>query len=142
MNNSDFDVRWKQRFSNFKKALIQLEDAVVLSQQRQLTQLEKQGVIQAFEFTHELAWNVLKDFLEDQGEQSIKGSKDATRAAFKVSLIKDGEQWMAMIQSRNLSSHTYDEETAESLVTAIVNDYFPLFKVLKSEMEDLKNECR
>ena len=142
MNNLDFDVRWKQRFSNFKKALIQLEDAVVLSQQRQLTQLEKQGVIQAFEFTHELAWNVLKDFLEDQGEQSIKGSKDATRAAFKVSLIADGEQWMAMIQSRNLSSHTYDEETAESLVTAIINDYFPLFKVLKSEMEDLKNECR
>jgi len=142
MNNSDYDVRWKQRFSNFKKALIQLEDAVVLSQQRQLTKLEKQGVIHAFEFTHELAWNVLKDFLEDQGEQNIKGSKDATRAAFKVSLITDGEQWMAMIQSRNLSSHTYDEETAESLVTAIVNDYFPLFKVLKSEMEDLKNECR
>lgn len=77
----------------------------------------------------------------DQGEQSIRGSKDATRAAFKVSLIADGEQWMAMIQSRNLSSHTYDAETAELLVTAIVNDYFPLFKVLKSEMEDLKNKC-
>jgi len=142
MNNSDYDVRWKQRFSNFKKALIQLEDAVILSQQRQLTSLEKQGVIQAFEFTHELAWNVLKDFLEDQGEQNIKGSKDATRAAFKVSLITDGEQWMSMIQSRNISSHTYDEETAESLVLAIINDYFPLFKVLKSEMEGFKNEYR
>jgi len=142
MNNSDYDVRWKQRFSNFKKALIQLEDAVILSQQRQLTNLEKQGVIQAFEFTHELAWNVLKDFLEDQGEQNIKGSKDTTRAAFKVSLITDGEQWMSMIQSRNISSHTYDEETAESLVLAIINDYFPLFKVLKSEMEGFKNEYR
>ena len=142
MNNSDYDVRWKQRFSNFKKALIQLEDAVILSQQRQLTNLEKQGVIQAFEFTHELAWNVLKDFLEDQGEQNIKGSKDATRAAFKVSLITDGEQWMSMIQSRNISSYTYDEETAESLVLAIINDYFPLFKVLKSEMEGFKNEYR
>ncbi len=137
MNGSNVDVRWQQRFSNFKKALIQLEDAVVLSQQRNLTQLEKQGVIQAFEFTHELAWNVLKDFLEDQGEQNIKGSKDATRAAFKVSLITDGEQWMAMIQSRNLSSHTYDEATAELLVMAIINDYFPLFKVLKSEMESV-----
>lgn len=82
MNNSD-DVRWKQRFSNYKKALSQLEAAVKLSQQRALTPLEKQGVIQAFEFTHELAWNVLKDFLEDQGEQRIKGSKDATRAALK-----------------------------------------------------------
>jgi len=130
MNNFD-DVRWKQRFSNFKKALTQLENAVELSQQRKLTQLEKQGVIQAFEFTHELAWNVLKDFLQDQGEQNIKGSKDATRAAFKVSLITASEQWMAMIQSRNISSHTYDEATAE----AIINDYFPLFIALRIEMQ-------
>jgi len=136
MNSSGLDVRWKQRFANFKKALLLLEDAVELSQQRKLTRLEKQGVIQAFEFTHELAWNVLKDFLEDPGEQHIRGSKDATRAAFKVSLITAGEQWMAMIQSRNVSSHTYDEETAESLVTTIINDYFPLFQVLKLEMEN------
>jgi len=137
MNNSSIDVRWRQRFSNFKKALIQLEDAVELSKQRELTKLEKQGVIQAFEFTHELAWNVLKDFLEDQGEQNIRGSKDATRAAFKVSLIVDGEQWMAMIQSRNISSHTYDEKIAESLVMVIFDCYFPLFKVLEAEMESL-----
>ena len=137
MNYLDMDVRWKQRFFNFNKALIQLEDAVMLSQQRELTQLEKQGIIQAFEFTHELAWNVLKDFLEDQGNQNIRGSKDATRAAFKVSLITEGELWMAMIQSRNISSHTYDEETAESLVIAIINDYFPQFKALKSEMDNL-----
>ena len=137
MNNSGIDVRWRQRFANFKKALTQLEGAVALSQQRKLTQLEKQGVIQAFEFTHELAWNVLKDFLEDQGEQNIRGSKDATRAAFKVSLITDGEQWMAMIQSRNISSHTYDEKIAESLVAVIFEHYFPLFKTLVSEMESL-----
>jgi len=137
MNNSSIDVRWRQRFSNFKKALIQLEDAVVLGKQRELSKLEKQGVIQAFEFTHELAWNVLKDFLEDQGEQNIRGSKDATRAAFKVSLIIDGEQWMAMIQSRNISSHTYDEKIAESLVMVIFNCYFPLFKALEAEMESL-----
>lgn len=135
MSNLDDDVRWKQRFSNFKKALNQLEGAVELSQQRKLTSLEKQGVTHAFEFTHELAWNVLKDFLVDQGEQHIKGSKDAIRAAFKVSLITEGEQWMAMIQSRNISSHTYDEETAESLVKAIITDYFPIFKGFKSTME-------
>ncbi len=134
MSEQGIDIRWKQRFSNFKKALIQLEEAVMLSEQRDLTKLEKQGVIQAFEFTHELAWNVLKDFLEDQGNQNIKGSKDATREAFKVSLITDGEKWMAMIQSRNLSSHTYDEETANSLAVAIIHDYFPLFQVLKSEL--------
>jgi len=137
MNNSSIDVRWRQRFSNFKRALIQLEDAVELGKQRELTKLEKQGVIQAFEFTHELAWNVLKDFLEDQGEQNIRGSKDATRAAFKVSLIIDGEQWMVMIQSRNVSLHTYDETIAESLVMVIFDCYFPLFKAFESEMESL-----
>jgi len=124
-------------FFNFKKALIQLEDAVVLGKQRELTKLEKQGVIQTFEFTHELAWNALKGFLEDQGEQNIRGSKDATRAAFKVSLIIDGEQWMAMIQSRNISSHTYDEKIAESLVMVIFDCYFPLFKAFEPEMESL-----
>ena len=129
------DVRWQQRFSNFKNALVQLLEAVELARQRPLSKLEKQGVIQAFEFTHELAWNVLKDFLQDQGDQTLKGSKDATRAAFKVGLIEDGERWMAMIQSRNLSSHTYDEQTAESLVTAIFNDYVPLFITLQSEMQ-------
>lgn len=132
---NDQDIRWQQRFANYKKALAQLKDAVELSKQRPLSKLEKQGVIQAFEFTRELAWNVLKDYLEDQGEQHIKGSKDVTRAAFKVELIADGEQWMTMIQSRNLSSHTYDEQTAEHLVAAIINGYFPLFEILQIEME-------
>lgn len=132
---SEQDIRWQQRFANYKKALLQLESAVTLSQQRALSHLEKQGVIQAFEFTHELAWNVLKDYLQDQGNQTIKGSKDATREAFKVGLIIDGEQWMAMIQSRNMSSHTYNESTANQLVEAIIHHYFPLFVVLQSEME-------
>jgi nucleotidyltransferase substrate binding protein (TIGR01987 family) len=132
---TDQDIRWQQRYANYKKALQQLQEAVELSEQRELSKLEKQGVIQDFEFTHELAWNMLKDFLQDQGNQSIKGSKDATRAAFKVQLITDGEEWMAMIQSLNLSSHTYDEHTAELLVEAIVKQYFPLFIELESEME-------
>ncbi|SDW04295.1 nucleotidyltransferase substrate binding protein [Nitrosomonas communis] len=129
------DVRWQQRFSSYKKALTQLRDAVTLSRQRPLSQLEKHGVIQAFEFTHELAWNVLKDFLKDQGNPTIKGAKDAIRAAFKVEMIIDGEQWMAMIQSRSISSDTYDEGTANRLVTVIINDYFPCFEDLQTEME-------
>lgn len=132
---SDQDIRWQQRFANYKRAVGQLQSAVELSQQRQLSNLEKQGVIQAFEFTHELAWNVLKDFLQDQGTQNIKGSKDATREAFKVELITNGEQWMAMIQSRNISSYTYDERTAEQLVNVIIEHYFPLFIELQTEME-------
>jgi len=121
---NDTDIRWQQRFANYKKAVGQLQSAVDLSRQRQLSNLEKQGVIQAFEFTHELAWNVLKDFLQDQGTQNIKGSKDATREAFKVELIANGEQWMAMIQSRNISSHSYDERTAEQLVNVIIERHF------------------
>lgn len=131
---NQMDVRWQQRFANFEKALTQLSSAVELAGVRELSQLEKQGVIQAFEFTHELAWNVLKDFFVDQGNQSIKGSKDATREAFKVQLIKDGENWMAMIRSRNRSSHTYDEVLAEELVHAIIKNYFPLFEEFAIEM--------
>jgi nucleotidyltransferase substrate binding protein (TIGR01987 family) len=129
------DIRWQQRFSNYKKALAQLQSAVELSEQRALSNLEKQGVIQTFEFTHELAWNMLKDYLQDQGNQNVKGPKDATREAFKVNLIADGEQWMAMIQSRNISSHTYDERTADQLVSVIIKQYFPLFVTLQTEME-------
>lgn len=130
-----YDIRWQQRFANYKKALRQLRSAVELSERRELSPLEKQGVIQAFEFTHELAWNMLKDYLQDQGNQNIKGSKDATREAFKVELIADGESWMAMIQSRNASSHTYNEHTAEELVEAIVERYYPRFEALEMEME-------
>lgn len=129
------DIRWKQRFANYKMALMQLQSAVELNNKRTLSDLEKQGVIQAFEFTHELAWNMLKDYLEDQGNQNVKGSKDATREAFKVALVKDGEQWMAMIQSRNVSSHTYNKHTAEELVDVILEQYFPLFVELQTEME-------
>lgn len=132
---NDLDIRWQQRFASYQKALLQLRNAVELSEQRALSGLEKQGVIQAFEFTHELAWNLLKDFLQDQGNQNIKGSKDATREAFKVDLIQDGEQWMAMIQSRNISSHTYDERTAEQLTNTIIHYYYPLFVALEVEME-------
>lgn len=132
---NDQDIRWQQRFANYKNALRQLQSAVELSQQRELSDLEKQGAIKAFEFTHELAWNVLKDYLQDQGFQNIRGSKDATREAFKVELIANGEQWMAMIQSRNLSSHTYNQAVAEQLMEAIAKHYFPLFVELQSEME-------
>lgn len=85
------DVRWVQRLQNYKKALIQLQDAVQISDNRELTNLESQGLIKAFEFTHELAWNVMKNYSEYQGDTTIKGSRDATRAAFKMTLISDGK---------------------------------------------------
>ena len=128
------DIRWKQRFDNFNRALHQLTLAVALSRQRPLSDLEKQGVIQAFEFVHELAWNVLKDFLEYEGIQGIVGSRSAVREAFKRGLIEDGETWMDMIEKRNLSSHTYNLEIAVALVSAIIEIYHPAFLVLQEEM--------
>ena len=88
------DIRWIQRFSNYQKALLTLAEATNLADTRVLSNLEQQGLIQGFEFTHELAWNVLKDYLEEQGFVSIIGSKNATREAFNNALIADGQSWM------------------------------------------------
>nr|VFJ56069.1 MAG: nucleotidyltransferase substrate binding protein, HI0074 family [Candidatus Kentron sp. DK] len=73
------DIRWRQRFDNYRQALARLRDAVALRQQRPLSDLEQQGLIKAFEFTHELAWNVMKDYFEYQGNTRITGSRDAIR---------------------------------------------------------------
>lgn len=121
------DIRWKQRFDNYKRALKSMTEAVELAEQRDLSRLEQQGLIQGFEFTHELAWNVLKDYLEDQGFVQIIGSKNATRTAFKNELISDGNVWMDMIKARNLSSHTYNIETAEAIVDDILKRFYSVF---------------
>jgi len=134
------DVRWVQRFNHFLKALAQLREAVELSRRRQLSKLEQQGLIQAFEFTHELAWNTLKDFLESRGVQNLYGSKDATRKAFETGLLENGAAWMDMIQSRNLTSHTYDEATAAQIAAAICNTYFAEFDALRLKLEALKKQ--
>ena len=131
------DIRWKQRLENYKKALLQLRNAVALGQERPLSELEEQGLIQAFEFTHELAWNVMKDYLYYQGNSSIMGSRDATREAFLVGLIEDGEAWMEMIKSRNQTSHTYNNEIATEIVSKIMDVYFSLFVAFQNKMERL-----
>ena len=135
------DIRWIQRFSHFTKALSQLREAVALAQERPLSRLEEQGLIQAFEFTRELAWNTLKDFLEERSVQNLYGSRDATREAFKTGLIENGEAWMNMIQSRNLTSHTYDEALAAEIASAIRATYFAEFEALGIKLEDLKKEA-
>ena len=88
------DIRWIQRAKHFDKAFSLLEEAVELARQRQLSKLEAQGLIQGFEYTHELAWNTLKDFLETRGVQALYGSRDTTRVAFRTGLIENGETWM------------------------------------------------
>ncbi|MEY4752404.1 MAG: hypothetical protein RJA44_79 [Pseudomonadota bacterium] len=135
---SDPDIRWQQRLDNYVRALAQLQAAVALSQQRPLSELEQQGLIQAFEFTHELAWNVMKDYFVYQGQSGINGSRDATRAAFAVALIEDGEGWMEMITSRNQSSHTYNRATADALAQRITQRYAGLFQQFAATMEPLR----
>lgn len=134
------DIRWIQRFNNFVRAFSRLEEAVLLAKQRQLSELEEQGLIQAFEFTHELAWNTLKDFLEGRGAGTLFGSKDTTRAAFKAGIIENGDVWMAMVKSRNLTSHTYDETVATSITAAVRDEYFAEFEALKARLEKMCQE--
>ena len=132
------DVRWQQRLNNLKSALQQLGDAVILAKSRELSLLEQQGLIQVFEFTHELAWNVMKDYAHFQGNIAIAGLRDATREAFKMGLFEDGDVWMEMIQSRNLASHTYNKSLARQITEKVVVVYYPAFKAFSEKMESLR----
>jgi nucleotidyltransferase substrate binding protein (TIGR01987 family) len=128
------DIRWQQRFANYKKALGQLTKFV---DKGELNELEEQGIIQAFEYTYELGWNVIKDFLVNQGNKSIYGSRDAIREAFSIGLIEDGEGWMDMFMDRNKTSHSYNEDTAKEIARNIVARHFPLFIALRQKMENI-----
>ncbi len=130
------ELRWQQRFKNFQKAFLLLEEAVNKYKNEGLSDLEEQGLIQRFEFTHEIAWNVLKDYFDYQGNISITGSRDTTREAFQKGLIIDGDSWMEMIKSRNLSSHTYNETISKEIVKNIVERYYLLFKDLIIRMSE------
>ncbi len=97
-------------------------------------------MIQAFEFTHELAWKTLKDFLESRGYKDIFGFKDTTRLAFKTELIQNGENWMNMIKARNMTSHTYNEEPANEITNNVKNFYYNELKKLQEKFQELKQK--
>ena len=131
------DIRWIQRFNNFSKALVQLTKFI---EKGNLSDLEKQGLIQAFEYTYELAWNTIKDYFETQGEVNIFGSRDAFRLAFKRGLIENGEAWMDMIASRIATSHTYNEDVAEKIAGNVENVYYDEFVKLHKKFLTFKKE--
>lgn len=137
MNN---DIRWIQRFNNYIKAFSHLKEAVELTKKRKLSNLEKQGLVQAFEFTHELAWNVMKDYFKYQGNNEIYGSRDASREAFRVGLVENGHIWMEMIKSRNKTSHTYNEEITEEIILEIISKYTDAFIEFKNKIKKLKEK--
>lgn len=144
------DIRWEQRFSNFVKALRKLSQAVEYIKHHVededdptgesesgdvLDEMIKEGLIQRFEYTHELAWDVMKDYATFQGNTNVGGSRDATREAFQLKLVSDGKIWMDMIGSRNKTSHTYNVETADEIYSKVMNEYYPAFLEFQKNME-------
>lgn len=143
-NMQNNDIRWIQRLDSYSKALKRLETAVnivaeKLDWEEDVDDLLKEGTIQRFEYTHELAWKVMKDYAEYQGYTGIKGSRDALRIAFSMELISD-KRWMESIEDRNLTSHNYDDETAQEIFSDIVKVYYPLFIEFENNMIQLKKE--
>lgn len=133
----DEQIRWKQRLSQYKLALSNLREAVDLNKTRELSKLEEQGFIKAFELVHELSWLMIKDFYREQGDVSIQGSRDAFRLAFQRGLIENGDTFMKSIKARQLSVHTYNESTAEQLHNDILNLYFKEFETLEIKFIEL-----
>jgi nucleotidyltransferase substrate binding protein (TIGR01987 family) len=124
--------RWKQRFQNFEKAYAQFNRALAIEEP---SEFEKMALVKAFEFTHELCWNTMKDYLEEEGFTDLKGSKDTFRAAFKAEIIQEGEVWMESIDMRVASVHTYNHEVMDETVDFIrdkfaplLNDWYHIFK--------------
>jgi len=129
--NEKQDIRWQQRFSNYRKALKQMGEFL---DKKNLNRLEEQGLIKAFEYTFELAWNTLNDFLEYQGFTELVGSRDAVRQSFSEGILSDGRVWMRMIESRNKTSHTYNEETAAEIVRLVKDSYHSAFLELEKTL--------
>jgi len=135
--NKEKDIRWKQRFENFAKAFLLLKEVVEMDL-NQLNQLEKEGIIQRFEYTFELAWKVLKDKMEDDGiVMETISPKYIVRKAYETKYINDAENWLLMIGDRNLMSHTYDFSKFEEIILSIKDKYL---NVLTNLYEFLKKE--
>ena len=134
------DIRWQQRFANYQKALKKLIEGVEIlegeSFDNDLKDIVNEGLIQRFEFTHELAWNVMKDYAAYQGANEIRGSRDAIRYALRQDLISDA-LWMETINARNLTSHDYNQETANDIADKIKNSYVKLFLDFEEKMKSL-----
>lgn len=129
------DIRWHQRLNNFKKALSQLKKFI--DKGDNLNELEEQGMIQAFEYSYELVWKTLKDFYEYQGESSIQGSKDAFKLAYERGVITDQDLWRRMLEDRNRTVHSYNEETADEIAAAILSEYYPAYEILATKLGEI-----
>jgi len=127
------DIRWKQRLANFKKAASQLTEFI---EKKELNKFEVQGLIQCFEYTFELAWKTMKDYLEQEG-YDIKSPRAAIKTAFQIQLITDGYTWIDALEKRNLMAHTYDEAKAEEAEILIRKKYYPVIQELCVKLSNL-----
>ncbi len=124
------DVRWKQRFQNFDRAVMLLREPMERGVET-LSALEKEGAIQRFEFAVELAWKTLKDYMEHGGQVLVPATpRNVIKEAFAARILKDGQVWIDMLVNRNLLSHTYDVETFDNSVLAIRDRYYPALEEL------------
>lgn len=134
------DIRWIQRLDNYEKSVRRLESAVALLKRNVLygddmDNLLKEGLIQRYEHTQELAWKLMKDYEEYQGYTDIQGSRDAIRKALAMGLVSDNA-WMDTIASRNITSHCYDETAFNAVYSKIMDVYYPLFKEFCNVMKE------
>lgn len=128
------DVRWQQRFSNYKKALANLQRGL---RQESFNELERQGLIKAFEICYELAWKTLQDLLHSRGYDDIAGPKPTIRKAFADGLIQDGALWHSLHEARNLAAHTYDLEHAVFLEKQIRDSFLSAYEMLEQHLQVL-----
>ena len=126
------EIRWKQRFENFDKSYKLLKK---YSNQEITTELERAGIIQFFEMTFELAWKVLKDYLESEGYM-VKSPRETVKQAFQIGLIDNGHIWIDALSNRNLTTHTYDEELATKMTSEILNAYLPELDKLYNKLSE------
>ncbi len=126
------DIRWKQRFNNLKKAYGRLSDAN--EKFAALSVLEKEGLVQRFEYTFELSWKTVKDYLESKGV-ATQFPREAVKEAFASGVLADGEAWIDMLDNRNLMSHTYQEEVFREVVDKIHRIYIPAITQLVEYLE-------
>jgi nucleotidyltransferase substrate binding protein (TIGR01987 family) len=121
-------IRWKQRFENYEKALARLQEALDAVAKEPENHLYKMATIQAFEFTTELGWKLLKDYLQFQGVKDVLSPRDAVRQAFQLEIIADGQTWIDMLEARNKTSHTYDDARATQVIQEIEAGYLEALK--------------
>lgn len=132
----DVDVRWKQRFQNFDKAFKRLADAILIIRKDPDNVLLQAGLIQTYEFTFELAWKTLKDYLEMEGF-TVPSPRATLRPAFQCGYIQQGDVWLKALNDRNLTAHTYDDEIAKEVIADIQQTYYFLLKDLHQWLMEL-----